>query len=304
MTKQKQRPIVALAAHQKKPKDAVFCDTSIIFYKLHSHPLIRAEVLRLQGDKGLLLSNFARGEYVKGYIFGLLVLYTTIRTENHVEQGMQIFRAEHGHQSRRIADAFEATAIFLMGHDNSGDVDATLERLGEMVRNCLFRLDEEFPRRQLDETACDFGVLNFPQATFSEDHILDLYQQIQNAREEPTCSQCDFRDKYVAQHEETGVDLYSEAQQEKYSDFKAYVAQAKKMDQAVRSELDGPSCWYCDALGDTILALQCPANAYIFTGDRSSYPALADILKKETLDVPSLVKLKAIRDAAKPKPKT
>ena len=69
------------------------------------------------------------------------------------------------------------------------------------------------------------------------------------------------------------------------------------MDQAVRSPKNQPTCWYCDRLGDTIIALSAPDDAIILTGDKQSFPALAAILKKPLVLVPSLKELRSARRA-------
>jgi hypothetical protein len=71
------------------------------------------------------------------------------------------------------------------------------------------------------------------------------------------------------------------------------------MDQAVRSKLTDPSCWHCDRLGDTIIALSAPANSTILTGDKQSFPALAKILSKPIELIPSLQELR-VRPSAAP----
>jgi hypothetical protein len=73
------------------PNSPFFCDTSIIYYKLHSHSLQREAVQRIRGSHRLVLSTFVRGEYIKGYIYGLIVLYTTIKAEGDVEDGIHVF---------------------------------------------------------------------------------------------------------------------------------------------------------------------------------------------------------------------
>jgi hypothetical protein len=93
--------------------------------------------------------------------------------------------------------------------------------------------------------------------------------------------------------------LYSEAQRRTHAEYEGYVSQAKMMDKAVRSRKTTPSCWYCDRLGDTIIALSAPRGLTILTGDGQSFPALASILGKPLILIPSLSVLRANRDQGK-----
>jgi hypothetical protein len=61
---------------------------------------------------------------------------------------------------------------------------------------------------------------------------------------------------------------------------------------ALRSRITTPSCWYCDRLGDVLIALSAPDGMVILTGDKQSFPALGEIFGKEIILLPSLQELR------------
>ena len=242
----------------------------------------------------MVLTRFVRGEYIRGYIAGLIDLYSAIKEERSVEDGIHVFTSLAG--KRSIANALIRVAQSLMGYEDWRDVHKTLRRLGEDIRARLLCFDAVFLHMVRDPLACEIGVMSFPQETFDEKHIFDFYEELEKTRDAPNCDQCDFRKSQIASMSACGTDLYSSAQQTKYRSSKGYVAQAKAIDQAVRSPKTEPSCWYCDRLGDTIIALSAPKDTTILTGDKS-FLALAEILDKPIKLIPSLTELRGQRDA-------
>lgn len=275
----------------KKRSRYCFCDTTIIYHRLHGHDLSKDAVRRLADGRALVLSNFTRGEYIRGYIAGLILLFFAIRAEKSVDNGIQVFLAENGRRPRRIRNALEHATRGFQGQEASEDIEITLRRLGESIRMALFRLDEEFPTRRLDPLACEIGVLGFPSATYSEDDILDFYAQFERITDKPSCKQCDFRAAKQTELSAAAIDLYGPDQQQKYTMHKGYVQQAERLAEAMATKRTAPSCWYCDRLGDSIIALSSPADCSLLTSDKASFPALATILGIELIIVPSLNEL-------------
>jgi len=58
------------------------------------------------GAHRLAVSNFVRGEYIRGYLTGLIDLYSAIMEEQSVEDGIQVFAADAGNRPRKLANAF------------------------------------------------------------------------------------------------------------------------------------------------------------------------------------------------------
>ena len=188
-----------------------------------------------------------------------------------------------------------STADWLRGQEESAAVEVTFHGLANTSGVVLIRFDLFFPKRCRDYLDCEIGILSFRQETFEQGHILDFAEEFAKVVKGPTCSQCDFRTTQTQEVATTGIDLYSPAQQSAYAQHRGYVSQARYMDQAVRSRKKQPTCWYCDRLGDTIIALSAPDDAIILTGDKQSFPALAAILKKPLVLVPSLKELRERR---------
>jgi len=281
---------------RKRP--AFFCDTTIVYFKLHGHSLHQQAVREVAATGRLVLSNFVRGEYIRGYVVGLIELFFAIKEEGSVRDGITIFNGEMGNRPRKLANAFQSTVRWLGGHDDSEHVETTLRRLGELIRRLLFNLDDEFPTRSRDPLACEIGVLAFPRSTYEDGHIYDFYEQFQAVLERPECAQCEFRDQQHRELGSKGVDLYGQQQRTKYSQYKDYVKQAEWVEKALRSDLQRPSCWYCERLGDTIIALSTPDGMTILTGDKKSFPALADILDKPIKPIPPVNDLRRESDSA------
>ena len=53
-----------------------------------------------------------------------------------------------------------------------------------------------------------------------------------------------------------------------------------------------PTCWYCERLGDSVIALSVPADHVLLTGDSQSFPAFAEILGIDVQTVGSEVALR------------
>jgi len=270
----------------------LFCDTTVIYYKLHGHSLQQQAIRDLARNSRLVLSGFVVGEYIRGYVVGLLELYFAIKAESSVRDGMQVFRSDCGNRPRRLSNAFQSTADWLCGYADWEDIDKTLRRLGEYIRQCVGTVVFEFPTRTRDPLGCDIGVLAFRREAYSEDLLLDFYEEFSDIREEPQCGQCDFRSLQVEELGAAGIDLYSAGQRQRHSTCKGYVQQAEWLEKAVGSTLKAPSCWYCDRLGDSIIALSASADGPILIGDRQSFPALCAILGKQLVLIPSLEELR------------
>lgn len=277
----------------RKPNSPFFCDTTIIYYKLHSHSLLRNAVQRARGSSPFMLSLFVRGEYVKGFLHGLVVLYTTIKAENNVDDGIQSFLSDNHHNHRRVQNALTAATHWLRKLEDADDVDNTLERLGDFICFCLNRLDEEFPQKVQDPLECSHGKIDIQPRTFSEDVLLDIYEKVKSIRKDPDCEQCTFKADQIIELTANGIDVTSQGQVDKYPEQQGFGKIAKHAQKAVTTSRSGPSCQYCDRLGDLIIALHAPDEMPILTGDFQSYPALCEIIGKNVTYIPTLNELKA-----------
>lgn len=276
----------------KALKKAFFCDTTVVYYKLHGHSL-QKQAVRQRSSLPLALSNFVRGEYIRGYISGLIELYFAIKAEGSVEDGITFFTNDAGRRPRRLANGFQSTTSWLADHEDWRDVEKTLRRLGEYIRRSISHLDDEFPTRAYDPLRCSIGVLSFRQDAYDEDIILDFYEEYDNIVNAPDCQQCEFRHLKKRELDAAGIDLHSQAQQERFQESKGYVVQAKNLQKAESTRRQSPSCWYCDRLGDSIIALSCPSQMTILTGDKQSFPVFAEILGRGIELIPSLQQLKS-----------
>jgi hypothetical protein len=213
-----------------------------------------------------------------------------------VEDGIHVFNAQMVQQGpRKVGNALHSTTQWLSELDDAHAVRKTLRRLGEYIRRTLRRFDDEFPRRARDPLECEIGVLAFGQDEYRDDVVLDFARMYAQIRDRPGCGQCRFRQKQEQTLRHRGIDLYSAKQQATHPEDKGYVKQAQACAKAVRSRLSEPSCWYCDRLGDTIVALSAPEGAAILTGDRQSFPVLGRLLDKPVKLIPSLDELREAR---------
>jgi hypothetical protein len=133
--------------------------------------------------------------------------------------------------------------------------------------------------------------MSFPRETYREEHITDFYAEFSTIYEGPQCDQCVFRSEQIQELQQRGIDLHSDVQKQAHRQEAGYVAQAKWMDKAEKTPKSGPTCWYCDRLGDTIIALSAPAGATIVSGDHQSFPTLTNILGKTLSLIPPLPQL-------------
>jgi hypothetical protein len=276
-----------------------FCDTTILYYKLLGPPIHKAEVAARSVAGRLVLSGFVIGEFIRGYISGMLQLYMVIKEENDVREGCRVFADDAVTLNPRgLRNAFQVIVEFLLRQEDCDTVEKTLRRIADHIRNLLFDLDDEFPTREVDPLRCPIGHLRFPKEELEERHVLDFWESLQAITDQPQCHQCLFRDEQQKELVGHGVDLYSKERREEHRKSKGYVRQAKWMEMAARSKKNGPTCWYCNRLGDSIISLSCPDRAVILTGDRSSFPILAKLLGISVDIIPSEKELK--RAAASP----
>jgi hypothetical protein len=272
-----------------------FADTTVVYYLLHSHTLLRDRTAEIVNGNKVWVPRFVRGEYIRGYIAGLIELYYAIKEEKTVQDGIHTFNGDASRRPRKLANAFGTTTGWLAGHTDCQIVHKTLRRLGEEIITKLTRLDTLFPNQFTDALHCEFGAMNFPEETYDESHILDFYSEIVRIKDKPDCDQCTFRRDQISRINSNGIDLYSNAQQARYNNRNGYVTQAEWIDKAIRSEKLSPSCWYCERLGDTIITLSTPDKFFILTGDHSSFPALANILNIPIQLIEPLEELRSIR---------
>ena len=107
-----------------------YCDTTIVYYRLHGHPLQAQAVAERKKHGRLFVSNFVRGEYIRGYIQSLLELYFAIRAEDDVENGIREFASESAIRPRRLVNAFTSVTHWLSTcFEDSANVESTLRRL-------------------------------------------------------------------------------------------------------------------------------------------------------------------------------
>jgi hypothetical protein len=276
-----------MSQQTRKVPLTLFADTTVVYYRLFGPPRQQAHVLQLAREHELVLTPFVKGEFIRGYLDGLIALYFTIKEENSVRHGMQVFAADEGLRPRRLANAFTSTVDWLNQHGESEDVLLTLDRLRQYIVKTLLWFDLDFPNSASDPLRCEFGLLVPPPEAPTEDDLLDLAQRLRDIRNSPSCDQCRFRDSQIARLAASNIDIDSPAQRQRFQDCAGYVSQARMTERARNSPRTAPSCWYCDRLGDTVIALSCPAGATILTGDRQAFPALGQILGIPIQLVPS-----------------
>ncbi len=262
----------------RKNQPTKYCiDTTVVYYLLHGPRRQQTAVRASRGKGDFVVTGFVRGEYIRGFVSGLIDLYFTIRAEADVQNGIHLYCAGQ-RQPRRIQNAFISIGGFLTGHEDWEDVERTLYRLGEYILHCVRSFDREFPHRLHDPIRCEFGFLDFPSETFSENTLLDFRQELERIESGPACDQCSFRASQRQRVQEMGADLCSDVQQRKYAKQKGYQTQAKYLQMADRTTKTAPTCWYCERLGDSVIALSVPDEHILLTGDSQSFPAFAEIL--------------------------
>lgn len=82
-------------APSKKSRPRKYClDTTVVYYLLHG-PRRQQEAARAYRAVGdLAIMGCVRGEYIRGFLAGLIDLYFTIRAEADVKNGIYLFCAK------------------------------------------------------------------------------------------------------------------------------------------------------------------------------------------------------------------
>src|SRR5258708_35772119 len=107
-------------------KDTYFADTTIVYYRLHSHSLLKQALSQATGGGLVVVSNFVRGEYLRGFVVGLIDLYATIKEENAVEDGIHVFTSQMGGHPRRLGNALQSVTQWLCGLEDLAEGNTTL----------------------------------------------------------------------------------------------------------------------------------------------------------------------------------
>jgi hypothetical protein len=268
----------------------IYCDTTIIYYELLGHDLQKLAIAEYRKGSELVISNFVRGEFIRGFISSLIEVYFCIKDEKSLHDGFAAYCATSSHQPRKIINHVISLSGWLMRQEDQGDLSTSLRRLGEYIKRMIIELDYTFPKRCRDKLCCDFGVMSMPSESFSENQLVDFYEELSAVTESPNCKQCGFREEIRSDVRHTK--LFSDSSAERLSSFQGYIKQVSWMKSALASKMPQPSCNYCQKLGDTIIALSAPKDSYLLTGDANSYPALCEILELPFGIIPSLNKLK------------
>ncbi len=268
-----------------------FLDTSAVFYHRHGHSLMQGAVQQAVGNGLLEVSNFIRMEYLRGVVINLIDLYFLIKESDSVSDAL-IDWFQKVNQERKLKIVGMTMRGWLLGHTDWQDKGKSMRRLGDEAVRLVFEFDRIFSGRSLDRLECQLGGVQFPRRAFSEDMLLEFYEQFKAIQTSiPACLLCRFKSKQRNQLTRRGIDLYSPLQQQKYAANKGYVQQAQRLFVALASQDPVPKCRWCEQLGDTVIILQAPAKATLVTADRA-FLAFGDILNREIRLLPSLAELK------------
>lgn len=279
---------------QPEPRKSYHCDTSVIYYWLHAHSLHQDEVSRHRTLGELRVPRFVVGEYIRGYIAGLLELYFSISESQSTGDGVHAFISRQQFRHRRIANALSSACNWLSsGFDDANNPESACQRLADYLQECLWKVETEFAGVFDDDVRCQFGSIGLPDKCLSYDDILDLYSRCASIRDAPECNQCGFKESMFERLAGNGIDLCSEENRNRYSNHRGFVRQAADLANAQATPRRSPACRYCDQLSDTVISLLANEGDTILTGDKSSFVALGEILGVRVEIIPPLRELQA-----------
>jgi len=265
----------------------LFLDTTAIRYlTLHDTRFRHAVEGHIEAGQREI-STFVRMEFFRGVIIILIDCYFILKRFRDVETGLHYLSSEFSVAKKTLV---VQTAIhWLQGYPASSKA-ATLRRLGnkivDLVR-CFENLDVRMCR---DYTRCELGKMRFPDGPFNEDQLMAFRERFSRTRKKPNCNLCVFREKHCRSLARQGIDLCGEKTIKRYKDNKQFTNQAERLAEAEATRADEPSCWWCERLGDSIIALNAHRNHTIVSSDRSFGP-LCELLQKGHKRLPSVRKL-------------
>jgi len=277
---------VEMPAHKR-----VFLETSGIIFLRHGHSLMKAAVREAMGDGWVQTSFFIRMEYLRGVILNLIEFYYLLKESDSVSDAL-IDWSQKVNQERKLKIVLMTISKWLVGHEDWQSREKSMRRLGDLIVRLVYEFDDTFKDLAKDRLKCRLGRVRFPHCTFHEGMLLRFYERfkaIQNSI--PPCELCNFKAKQERAMSRRGIDLYSQAQRQKFATFKGFVAQAERLEEAVATKDKVPKCRWCERLGDSIIILQAPAKAIVVTADRA-FVAFGLILNREIRLLPSLAELK------------
>jgi len=178
---------------KRKNRLPLFLETSGVIYELHGDRRMRAAVSEATQDGRVWLSNFIRMEYLRGIIFNLIELYFLIKEEDTVHDALVLWTQTKVNQPRKYILVLMTISQWITTQEDWQAHEKTLRRLGEQIVRLVRCVDELYPRRIKDDLNCELAKVGFPHRAFSEEMLLDFYEQFKNIRATiPSCHLCVF----------------------------------------------------------------------------------------------------------------
>lgn len=265
----------------KRTKARYCLDTSALRYLCIYGDQVRLYVEGQLAGGSTELSQFVMMEYYRGVIIHLIDIYFVIKNAPTPQSAFDYLSNEFKVGKLRLI--VQGALSFLCGFEGSNSKAATLARLG----NYIFELGQKPSHPECrNRIGCTLGSLAFPSGVFREDAMLVFREKFNSILKSPACGQCGFRNEQTRRLTRTGVDLYSVPQRTKFSTYSGYVKQAVSLEKSTTTKRKSPSCWWCEKLGDSIIAIECHRRSVLVTSDRSFEP-LCTILGKSILLLPS-----------------
>lgn len=269
----------------------LFLETSGAIYHRHGHPLMQSAVQEVTKDGWVQTSIFIRMEYLRSVVLNLIELYFLVKESDSVSDAL-IEWSQKVNQERKLKIVLMTMRQWLLGHEDWQNTEKSTRRLGDLIVRLVFDFDRIFKDQAKDRLRCRLGRVHFPRRTFHEDLLLRFYERFRTIQTSiPACDLCRFKEGQKRAVTGKGIDLYSEAQRQKFGSFRGYVAQAERLEEVAVTVETTPKCRWCERLGDSIIMLQTPKKAVLVTADRA-FVAFGHILGREVRLLPSLAELK------------
>jgi hypothetical protein len=271
-------------------KKGLLLDTAVVRYLVPGlyDSRFRQVVDGYLGERPRAITFFVRMEFLRGAVVPLAKYYFVIKRFPTLQLGLDYLSQEFATGKNKLL--VQTARHWLAGQQGSSKA-AALRRFGSKIVG-LARAFDSLPglERDADGVNCQLGRIDVPPAPFREETLLAFCVRWDAFRKDPKCSLCDFRSRQTQTLPKRGAELCGREAQAKYNRNKQFLKQAKNLNQARATTTRKPSCWWCDILGDSIIALDAHPQRTIVSSDLSFEP-LCQLLGKKHQCIPSARKI-------------
>lgn len=236
-----------------------YLETSVIRSRLIGHPCISKPLTEKLNNKVKITSKFVKMEFERSLICDLIEFYFVLSRSKKISYAIKFWTEDI--RARKLKNINYSIADIFIGGVADEDIDLGLLKLRNQIKNLSICFDSLIDRYEKDNAKCHLGnlQLDFAAHRTIEDTERALARLLDHYRKN-FVKKCNIVSLLVE-----SKDLIDKiiAYGSKKENFKK---QQKQLDNILKKERK-LSCFTCNVIGDSIVALECPDYAILLTLD-------------------------------------